>query len=280
MGERIIRADNFELATEAFGEPGDPPVLLIMGVMASMLWWPDGFCRQLASRGRHVIRYDNRDTGRSTKYPAGRPGYGLGDLADDAFRVLDGYRLAASHIVGMSLGGIIGQLAVLKNPARVLSLTAIGSTPVGVEKSLPRSDETWSRHAASGISVNWSDRAQAVPFMVEELRLIAGPAHPFDHAEATAFIERDFDRSGGYLSSTNHALLRGGSEWRGRLHEVEVPLLVIHGTADPIFPIEHGVALWEAVRGAKMVRLEGSGHELHHADWEMIVGAIVEHTAR
>jgi pimeloyl-ACP methyl ester carboxylesterase len=124
-----------ELATEAFGDRQHPPVLLIMGAMASMLWWPDELCRRLAARGRYVIRYDHRDTGCSTKYPPRQSRYTLEDMVDDAVRVLDGYSLAAAHFVTMSLGGMIGQIAAIAYPTRVTSLTAISTSPVGVDKS-------------------------------------------------------------------------------------------------------------------------------------------------
>ena len=129
------------------------------------------------------------------------------------------------------------------------------------------------------VDVDWSDRAEAVAYMVEDARLIAGTAHPFDKAETRAFVERDFDRSGGYLSATNHSVLfKIGEAWQGRLHEIKAPLLVIHGTADPVFPMGHGVALSEAVAGARLLKLEGGGHELHPGHWDRIVEAIAEHT--
>ena len=144
MSERTIEAGEIELATQRFGDPARPPVLLIMGGMASMLWWPQEFCERLASHGRHVIRYDQRDTGRSTKYPPGEAPYTLDDLADDAIGVLDGYKISAAHVVGMSLGGMIGQIAALKHPSRVLSLTAISSSPVEIDKSgLPEWSEAF-----------------------------------------------------------------------------------------------------------------------------------------
>jgi predicted alpha/beta hydrolase len=111
VSERVIRSDGIEIATEAFGDPANSTVLLVMGAMASMLWWPEEFCEELAARGRRVIRYDHRDTGLSTKYEPGEPPYTLGDMADDAVRVLDGYGISAAHLVGMSMGGVISQLA-------------------------------------------------------------------------------------------------------------------------------------------------------------------------
>jgi pimeloyl-ACP methyl ester carboxylesterase len=126
--------------------------------------------------------------------------------------------------------------------------------------------------------VDWSDREQAIRSMVEEMRVLASPAHPFDEISATQFVERDFDRAKSFASATNHFLLESGRERRARLPDLRVPVLVVHGTADPLFPIEHGEALAQAVPGGKLVRLEGGGHELNEADWPQIIEAIVGHT--
>ena len=280
MTERMIRTNGAELATEAFGDPAHPPLLLIMGGMASMLWWPDEFCRKLASRNRYVIRYDYRDTGHSTKYPPGKAPYTLDDFVKDAIGVLDQYGIAGAHVVGMSLGGMIGQLAAVGFPSRVLSLTVISSTPVGADSSrLPASDKVWFEHqATTSETVDWSDRAQVIAFMVDDARMTASTVHPFDETRVRAFIERDYDRAGGYLNATNHGVLMSEVSKRSRLPEIPVPLLVIHGTTDPVFPIAHGIALSKAVPGSKLTRIEGGGHELHPADWDTIIGAVVAHT--
>ncbi|WP_395676584.1 alpha/beta fold hydrolase [Inquilinus sp.] len=280
MSEKTVTADGVEIATEAFGDPAHPPVLLIMGVMASLLWWPEDFCRQLADRKRYVIRYDNRDTGRSTGYPPGEASYSFDDMADDAIRVLDGHGLGRAHLVGMSLGGMIAQYATLAHPGRVASLTAISTSPVGTDTShLPGTSAAYMEHASTGESVDWTDRAQVIDFMLRDVRAIAGTAHPHDAAAARRLIETDYDRARSFASATNHFMLKGGESWRGRLGELQPPLLVIHGTSDPIFPVEHGATLAAAVPGSRLVRIEGGGHELHPADWDTIVAAIVEHTA-
>ncbi|MBZ9774255.1 alpha/beta fold hydrolase [Mesorhizobium sp. CO1-1-8] len=267
-----------KITSEAFGDPANPPLLLMMGAMASMLWWPEAFCRKLAGAGLFVIRYDNRDTGRSTKYPPGEPPYTFDDMADDAMHVLDDHGLAKAHVVGMSMGGMIAQLVALKHPSRVISLTVISSSPVGIDTSdLPGTTDAYMEHSAEGAKVDWSDRGQVVDFMVRDARAIASTAHPFDEARMRAFVEQDYDRSGGLLSATNHFMLKGGDAWKARLHETAAPLLVIHGTADPIFPVEHGEALAEAATGAKIIRIEGGGHELHPDDWDVIVAGIVAH---
>jgi pimeloyl-ACP methyl ester carboxylesterase len=246
--------------------------------MASMLWWPDEFCRRLAGRGRFVIRYHQLDVGLSTKFPPGQPDYGFNDAVDYVFHLLDGYGLPAGHVVGFSLGGMFGQAAALKQADRVLSLTTIASTPIGGDRSrLPRSGEAWLEHTA--VDPDWSDRSEAVAYLVQDARLVAGTAFKFDEGRTRTFIERDFDRSRGYLNATNHiVLLRGGEACQGRLDDLRAPLLMIHGTADPVFPIGHGFALCEAVPGARLLELEGGGHELHAGHWDEIAEAIAEHT--
>jgi pimeloyl-ACP methyl ester carboxylesterase len=279
-GARVIRADEVELASESFGDPHDPTILLIMGTMASMLWWPDGFCAHLAERGRHVVRYDNRDTGLSTTYPVGEPPYTGSDMAEDAVRILDGYGVPSAHLVGMSMGGALAQLVALKHPARTRSLTVISSSPIGEDTfHLPGASPAYKDHAAQLGSVDWSDRAQAVRTTVAEARALAGSAHPFDEAGARRLIERDFDRAHNYASATNHLVLKDdGLQYRASA--LRVPLLVIHGTADPPFPIEHGEALAKMVSNATLVRIAGGGHELHEADWDQMIAAIVSHTGR
>jgi len=167
----------------------------------------------------------------------------------------------------------------LKYPARVASLTTISSSPFGEDNlDLPASSPALQEHFAQFAEVNWTDRAQAIRFLVEDSRLISGSAHPFDEERATRLIGRDYDRARNFPSVTNHTRLGGGGAWKGRLHEIRAPLLVIDGTEDPIFSIEHGVALSRTVAGASIVRIQGGGHELHEADWDEIIASIVEHT--
>lgn len=275
---KTVRIGETEIAAAAFGDPAHPPVLLIMGGAASMLWWPEAFCGRLAERGRFVIRYDQRDTGLSTKYPAGQPGYGMDDVVDDAFAVLDAYGISSAHFVGFSLGGMIGQVASLKAPQRVTSLTAISTSPIGGEQTdLPPSGEAWLEHMSE--KVDFADRKATIDYMVEDSRLVAGVASPFDAVGMRALIERDFDRSGGYLNGVNHSVLFDiDQKWRDRLQLMNAPLLVIHGTADPVFPHGHGEALAQSVDGARLVKLDGGGHELHPVHWDRIIGGIIEHS--
>ena len=266
-----------EIVSETFGDPTDPAILLIMGAMASMLWWPEAFCRQLAEYGRFVIRYDNRDTGLSTKYPPGGPPYTFEDMVDDAVRVLDDHNIRKAYVVGMSMGGMIAQIMALKYPERVGALTVISSSPLGVDTSgLPGTSQAYKEHSAQGADVDWSNRGQVLDFMVKDARAIASTLHPFDSERTRAMIGEDYDRSGDLGSATNHFLLKGGGAER-RIKDLSLPLLVIHGTTDPIIPIEHGDALAGAVLGARLVRIEGGGHELHGDDWQEIIEAIATH---
>src|SRR3954452_13190792 len=138
----MIKVNGVDLCTESFGDRRHLPVLLVMGVSASMLWWEEGFCRMLADGGRLVIRYDHRDTGRSVTYEPGNPGYASTDLVADAAGVLDAYGIPAAHIVGVSMGGALAQLLAMDFPDRVLSLVLISTSPaLPGERELPPSTD-------------------------------------------------------------------------------------------------------------------------------------------
>lgn len=280
MSIRTIPATKAEIATECFGDTSAPPILLIMGAMASMLWWPRCFCRALADNGFFVIRYDNRDTGQSTHYPPGEPGYKLCDMIDDALHVLDAYNIPAAHIVGMSLGGMIAQNLAVGQPDRVLSLTVISSSPLGVEEDLPPPSDRYMEHAATGKTVDWSDRQQVIDFMLAECEVITSRKHPFDKASTRQFIETDYDRARNFPSTTNHFSLFAEDFNLGRIADATCPTLVLHGTADPIFPIDHGRALAKAAYSARIIEIDGGGHELHPKDHQQIVTGITDHISQ
>ena len=148
--ERMIEANGVELCTESFGDPANAPILLVMGVGGSMLWWEEGFCRMLADGGRFVIRYDHRDTGRSVTYDVGSPGYTGADLVADALGVLDAYGLPAAHVVGVSAGGAFAQLLALDFSDRVLSLVLISTSPAaGGGRELPPPSEEFGRFVST-----------------------------------------------------------------------------------------------------------------------------------
>jgi pimeloyl-ACP methyl ester carboxylesterase len=279
VAERMVEANGVELCTEPFGDPGDPPVLLVMGIGASMLWWEGGFCRLLADGGRFMIRYDHRDTGRSVTDEPGRPRYTGSDLVADAARVLDGYELVAAYVVGVSAGGAFAQLLALGFPDRVLSLVLISTSPAtGDERSLPSATERFGGFLASA-EVDWSDRESVIEYVVAYQRMLAGGVRPFDEAAWRELVDRDVERARDIAASQNHSLIPEGDVPSDPISSIAVPTLVIHGTADPMFPLEHGQALAEEIPGASLLTLEGAGHGVDRADWKTIARAILEHTA-
>jgi pimeloyl-ACP methyl ester carboxylesterase len=275
----MIETNGAELCTESFGRPSDPPVLLIMGIGASMLWWEEGFCRLLAAEGRFVIRYDHRDTGRSTTGEAGSPGYTSADLIADAVGVLDAYRLPAAHVVGVSAGGAFAQLLALAHPDRILSLVLISTSPATPgERELPPAAERYRQFVASA-QVDWSDAGSVVEYLVGYARILAGGVRPFDEAATRELVRRDVERAHDIAASENHGLAAEGELPREPLSSLAVPTFVIHGTADPMFPPAHGEALAREIPGAELLVLGGAGHGVERADWAPIARAIVRHTA-
>jgi pimeloyl-ACP methyl ester carboxylesterase len=280
MDRRRIQAGGVELFTESAGDPRDPALLLIMGAMASGVWWPEELCRRFAARGRFVVRYDHRDTGASTSGEPGPIAYGVDDLADDAVGVLDAYGIARAHLCGMSLGGFLAQLIALKHPDRVLTLTLIASERLAATDPAmpPMSPDVLAYHAGAA-TLDWSDREAVLDYQVGAWRLLHGSAHPFDAAHIRALAAADLARTPNPLTPFNHAQLAGGESWYGRLAEITAPALIIHGTEDPVLPYPHGLALARELPNAHLLTLTGTGHELHPADWPRIATAITEHTA-
>lgn len=278
--ETIIHANGVALCIQGFGNPADPAILLVMGATASMLGWDEEFCRLLAAGHRYVIRYDHRDTGRSTTYPPGSPAYTLDDLAEDAVGMLDACGIDCAHLVGMSLGGMIVQLVAINHPERLLTATLIASSPHGPEDpDLPDMEEKIQAYfSAERPPLDWSDEAAVIADLVTLQRLVAGRGRTFGEERARDVATRQTRRAPNVASMRNHALI-DGQRWRERLGEVTTPTLVIHGTDDPILPYGHGLALAREIPGASLLTLEGAGHELHPADWERVTEAILRHTS-
>src|SRR5881275_1850048 len=162
VAERIVEANGVSLCAESFGDPANPPIVLVMGTGSSMLWWPETFCEILAGGGRFVIRYDHRDTGRSVTYEPGRPGYTGADLVADAVGVLDAYAVPAAHVVGVSAGGAFAHLLALHFPHRVRSLVLISTSPaMPGARSLPPAAERYLRFLTTA-TVDWSDEGSVI----------------------------------------------------------------------------------------------------------------------
>jgi pimeloyl-ACP methyl ester carboxylesterase len=252
--------DGVRLCTESFGDPAHPPILLVMGAGGSMLWWQDEVCRMLAGRSRFVIRYDQRDTGRSTTYEPGHPDYTGRDLLADAVALLDGYRLPAAHLVGVSSGGALVQLFALDFPSRVCSLVLISTSPaVTGDRSLPPPSAAFTQFVRAA-TVNWSDADSVIAYLVAYARVLAGEERHFEEAEVREFVRRDLERAHDFAALQNHNLLKEDDESHKTLSSIRAPTLVIHGTADPLFPLAHGQALAGEISGARLLPLEGAGH--------------------
>jgi pimeloyl-ACP methyl ester carboxylesterase len=279
VAERMIEANGVELCTESFGRSADPPILLIMGTGASMLWWEDGFCRLLADGRRFVIRYDQRDTGRSVTYEPGHPEYTGADLIGDAVGVLDAYEIPAAHVVGVSAGGAFAQLLALGCPDRLLSLVLISTSPATPGKrSVPSPTQRFNSFLASA-EVDRSDPESVIDYVVDYARMLAGDVRPFDESAWRELVRRDVERARDISASENHSAISEGDVPSGPISSIAVPTLVIHGTADPMFPIEHGEALAREIPGARLLTLEGAGHGVARADWETIASAVLAHTS-
>lgn len=283
--QQIVHANGVDLCVETFGAPADPAILLIAGAAAPMDWWEDEFCRRLAAGSRFVIRYDHRDTGRSVSYEPGAPPYTGMDLVADAVGLLDALGPTRAHVVGISMGGGIAQRMALDYPERVASLTLLSTSPIGPRGPSdpdlpPMSDELRSHFAEPPPEPDWSDRAAVIDYIVDGERPFRG-SYPLDERRLRELAGRVFDRTANIASSmTNHWLIDGGEPVTTGIGEIAAPTLVIHGTQDPLFPYGHAEALANESRGARLLPLEGVGHEVPpRAVWDIVIPAILEHTA-
>ena len=258
----IVEVNGVGLCVDTAGDTADPAILLIAGLGSSMDWGEDGFCQQLAGGGRFVIRYDHRDTGQSVSYPAGKPGYTGADLAADAVGILDAFGRRSAQLAGISMGGALAQQVALGHPERVGSLVLMSTSPAvpGGSELPPMSEELRAWFAAE--VPDWNERGAVIDYLTAYERHLEGPEF-FDEPHVRALAGRIFDRTRDMAASmTNHALAAEGELARGPLGAITAPVLVIHGTADPMFPFGHGEALARAIPRAQLLPLAGVGHQL------------------
>ncbi|MDQ1912619.1 alpha/beta hydrolase [Paenibacillus sp. GD4] len=277
MNERLIKVDGIEICTDSFGEPVNPAILLIMGAQSSLIWWEEEFCQRIADAGRFVIRYDNRDVGRSTTYEPGQPGYTFEDMADDAVRVLDAYKIEQAHIVGMSMGGMLTQMIALRHPERVLTITLLSTS--NFAPHLPPMEEKIMDFFSNMGVIDWNNEQSVVDFAIDRSRILVGSKHLFNEKKVGILAKKEFARSTNMASMSNHVLVTGGESYLSETAKIKVPALIIHGTEDPIIPHEHGKNLANEIPNAVLLSLEGTGHELHYDDWDLIIDFISKHTA-
>jgi pimeloyl-ACP methyl ester carboxylesterase len=280
---RMVDAGDVQLCLATFGRDGDPAVLLISGAAASMDWWEPEFCTRLADGGRFVVRYDHRDTGRSTSFPAGRPPYSGAVLQTDVLHLLDALGIERAHLVGVSMGGGIAQALAAHHPDRLLTMTLIATTAAGERASadpLPPA-EPRVREFFEHPSPAWDDESAVVDYLVEGERAFGGSLE-FDEERVRRIAAEVVGRTRDLEASlTNHWVAAGNDETPPfRLADISVPTLVLHGTADPSFPLEHGRALAEEIPGARLVPLEGMGHQVPPPElWNVVVAEILRHSA-
>ena len=290
MTESFCRAGDVELCYETFGDPENPPLLLVMGLGTQMLGWNDDFCAALAARGFHVIRFDNRDIGRSTIFKGSPPpttgqilrrdrraaAYTLIDMAADAIGLLDHLGVGRAHVVGASMGGMIAQTIAIRHPERVLSLVSImsntGSRLSG--QPSPRVYPLFLRPAPRG-------REAYVQQVTELFRRIGSPGFEHDWDYLRDMLGRSFDRGHDPGSSGRQlaAVLASGDRTKD-LRRVTAPTLVIHGTDDKLVAPSGGRATARAIPGARLLLINGMGHDLPRGAWPPIIDAIANNAAR
>ncbi|MFD4985592.1 alpha/beta fold hydrolase [Streptomyces sp. NPDC058374] len=285
----VETAPGVRLWVEEHGEPDAPALLLVMGAASSGLAWPDPLVHGLAQRHR-VIRYDHRDTGRSTWSYAEQP-YAVADLARDAVAVLDGLGVERAHAIGMSLGGILVQLLAADHPDRLLSATVFGTcaaseapwtrpdgtrvSPADLPPVDPRLLEEWSRPFEE------RDEEAEIEHRLRHWKLLNGDRIPFDEAFFRDQEQRVIRHTGHSGASQAHALADQSHLVRtDELARNEVPFLVLSAPADPVYPPEHAAHLSQVVGGARLEEIPDLGHALPPAVWLPLARAIEEHTAR
>jgi len=275
------------LCHEGFGDPGAPPLLLVMGLGMQMIGWHDDFCRELAGRGFHVTRFDNRDTGHSTHFEFRPPSlaqmttrrfrpeqYGLEDMADDAAGLIEALGLAPAHLVGASMGGMIAQTLAARQPDLVGSLTSImsntgsrltGQPALGILrhflKRAPLDREAFIEHSANLFALIGSEDADT-----DEIRELA--ARSFDRGTDPRGTGRQL---GAILKSGNRAKL---------LRRIAAPTVVIHGRSDPLVRPSGGRATAKSIPGAKLIEIDRMGHDLPRREWPRIIAAIADNAER
>ncbi len=284
-----IKANGIRIEYDTFGKRSSPPILLIMGLSAQMIGWEEEFCEQLAKKGLFVIRFDNRDVGLSTKFEeAGVPDimaamqgkefkapYNLDDMADDTIGLMDGLGIEKAHICGVSMGAMITQVIGYRRPSRVLTLIPIMGTtgrkglpparPEAMEMLItpaPENREAYIEHSVVMWKIFWG----SLNFDEDIVRRRA--ALSYDRAYYPPGILRQ------------HAAIIANGNRKPRLASIKSPTLVIHGSEDPLLPVEHGKDTAEAIQGAEMLIIEGMGHCLPKVTWPQILEAIAKHTKK
>jgi pimeloyl-ACP methyl ester carboxylesterase len=287
--EERAKVGDVELVYETIGDPSDPALLLVMGLGMQLIHWDREFCEGLAERGFHVIRFDNRDAGLSTKIDAPVPNvmramtglrirapYLLSDMADDSFGLLDHLGIDRAHLAGVSMGGMIAQTMAIRRPERVLSLGSMLSTPGDRRVGTPKL-RVWSvlmRRAPES-------RAAYIEYFVRVFRMIGSPGYPVDEKRMREQAAATYDRCHHPAGTARQlgAVFASGSR-TAALRRLDVPTVVIHGRNDPLVPFRAGVATARAIPGAELLAFPGMGHDLPRDLWPRFTDALTKNAER
>ncbi len=290
MAEQTCRVGDIDIAYETFGDPERPALLLVMGLATQMIAWHEDFCTELAGHGFHVIRFDNRDVGRSTAMrdlpvPTIRQlalrskkaaGYTLSDMAGDAVGLLDHLGIERAHVVGASMGGMIAQTIAIEHPDRVLSLCSIMSS----------TGSRWSGQPKLAtyrvlLGTPPKDRDMFIEHVLKTYRVIGSPGFDRDEDDLRDLAGRSYDRGRNPAGSGRQlAAIIASGDRTSRLRSVSAPAVVVHGAKDRLVSPSGGRATAKAIPGARLVRIKGMGHDLPRGAWPQIIGAITENAAR
>jgi len=285
-----VTANGIQIEYETVGDSSSPALLLIAGNGAQLTFWDEALCERLANAGFFVIRFDNRDAGLSTRFDAagmpdflasikaameGRPvesAYTLADMADDCIGLLEALGINKAHICGASMGGMIAQVVAYRHPEHVLSLTSIMSNTGN-----PAAPQGNPEAIAAVVAPAPEGREAFLAHTLHVWRQIWSPGFPFEEARARAFLEKSYARaySPQGMARQNTALLATGDR-RPFLSSIQAPTLVIHGAADPLIPLAAGQETAELIPGAKLLVIEGMGHDLPTGVWPRIVSAMAQ----
>jgi pimeloyl-ACP methyl ester carboxylesterase len=288
--EQFATANGIELCYQEMGDADGEPLLLVMGLATQMIAWDEGFCGMLAERGFRVVRFDNRDIGRSTKIRSagvpnvlemivGRRGsapYLLRDMAEDTFGLMDHLGIDSAHLAGASMGGMIVQTAATERPQRVRSLTSIMSTTGSRRVGHPS-------YKTFGLLLGKPprEREAAIERVVKTFRVIGSPGYPFEEERVRQIAGRSFDRghSQAGIARQLHAITASGDRTAG-LRKLQIPALVIHGRNDVLVNPSGGRATARAIPGARLKMIDGMGHDLPRQLWPAFVEEIAANAAR
>ncbi len=288
MAEQLCTVGEIELCHETFGSPSDPALLLIMGLGTQMIAWPDEFCERLADDGFFVIRFDNRDIGRSTHLdqipvPTQRDlllrrpsAYSLSDMAADAMGLLDHLGIKRAHVVGVSMGGMIAQVVAIEHPSRVLSLASIMSNTGSRITGQPAL-----RVQPLILQGPPADPVAAEQRMLRLFELVGSTGFPTDKERLLSIVRRSRERgsdAGGVARQL--AAIVASPNRASRLAWVRAPTVVIHGTSDRLISPSGGRATARAIRGSRLVIIQGMGHDLPEGAWPQVIDAIESNAQR